>query len=437
MESELEMDRREFGLFSLGTVAAATAGVPVPLAPAYAQDSSLPRSIAQLPPDLRGLMTRSFAKFSDAEYARREQLMTRVMGEANVDYVLLVTWQRIGSTTEWITGWPGWTEATTVYKPGERMTMFVEYYNHIPLAQRMARNCDVQWAEDRGTARAIEELKRRGAKRVGVIGPLLVPRYRQLEAAFPTVSLDREYTNLRIYEKSEEEIAWFRIGCALSDAAMSTLVKEAKPGMTENELANLVERGYVPHGGSHIIHFIGSTSMAKPEVYVPLQFHSQRRLAAGDVVFCELSSAFWGYSGQVLRSFTVEAEPTQLYRDLHATAESVFDSITKIIRPGTTAEEMIEATALVEKNGFTTCDDVVHGYGGGYFQPIIGSKSRPAANQPKITLRENMCMVVQPNVITTDKTAGVQTGEMIRVTKTGFETLHTTPRGLLRSSQAI
>jgi Xaa-Pro aminopeptidase len=170
---------------------------------------------------------------------------------------------------------------------------------------------------------------------------------------------------------------------------------------------------------------------------VPRQFPAQRRLAPGDAVFCELSSAFWGYSGQVLRSFTIEAEPTQLYRDLHATAEAVFDSVTKAIRPGATIEDLIAATADVEKNGFTTCDDVVHGYGGGYFQPIIGSKSRPAATTPKIVLQENMCMVVQPNVITRDKTAGVQTGEMVRVTRTGFETLHNMPRGFFRSGQIV
>jgi Xaa-Pro aminopeptidase len=207
--------------------------------------------------------------------------------------------------------------------------------------------------------------------------------------------------------------------------------------MTESELADLVERGYVPHGGLHIIHFIGTTSMTKPDVYVPLQFHSQRRLERGDVVFCELSSAFWGYSGQVLRTFTIEAEPTQLYRDLHATAEAVYDNIVKVIRPGATIEDLIEVTSIIEENGFTTCDDVVHGYGGGYFQPIIGSKSRPAASTPKIVLKENMCMVVQPNVISRDKIAGVQVGEMVRVTKSGFESLHNVPRGLFRSGQIL
>ena len=431
---DIAMDRREFGMLSLASVAA-TAGAVAPHA--LAQQTALPRSIAQLPGDLRALMEQSFPKFSDAEYARRERLLGQLMERAEVDHIVIVTWQRVGNATEWITAWPGFIEAITVFKPGERMVMFVEYYNHIPLAERMVRNCDVHWSEDRGIAKAIEELKRRGARRVGIIGPLLVPRYRQLEAAFPTVGLDGDYIRLRIYEKSEEEIAWFRIGCALSDAAFSNLVREARPGMSETELANLVERGYVPHGGSHIIHFIGATSMAAPNVHVPLQYHSQRRLQPGDVVFCELSSAFWGYSGQVLRTFTVEAEPTPLYRDLHATAEAVYDKVTKAIRPGATIEDLIEATSDVEKNGFTTCDDVVHGYGGGYFQPIIGSKSRPAASTPKIVLRENMCMVVQPNVITRDKSAGVQVGEMVRVTKDGFETLHNMPRGLFRSGQIV
>jgi Xaa-Pro aminopeptidase len=398
---------------------------------------SVPRSIAQLPAELRALLGQSFARFSDDEYARRERLLGQVMDRAGVDHLVLVTWQRVGNATEWITAWPGSVEALTVLKPGERMTMWVEYYNHLPLARRMARNCDVHWSEDRGIGKAIEELGRRGAKRVGVIGPLLVPRFRQLEAAFPAVGLDGEYTRLRIYAKSDEEIEWFRIGAALSDAALSNLVKEARPGMAETELADLVERGYVPHGGGHVIHFIGATSMASPSVSVPLQFPSQRRLARGDIVVCELSSAFWGYSGQVLRTFTVEAEPTQLFRDLHATAEAVYDAVTRAIRPGATLEDLIEATAAVETNGFTTCDDVVHGYGGGYFQPIIGSKSRPAASIPKIVLQANMCMVVQPNVITRDQTAGVQVGEMVRVTRDGCESLHTLPHGLLRTGQIV
>jgi hypothetical protein len=46
-------------------------------------------------------------------------------------------------------------------------------------------------------------------------------------------------------------------------------------------------------------------------------------------------------------------------------------------------------------------------------------------------------MVVQPNVITRDEKAGVQFGELVRVTKTGFESLHRTAHGLFRAGQTI
>jgi hypothetical protein len=41
-------------------------------------------------------------------------------------------------------------------------------------------------------------------------------------------------------------------------------------------------------------------------------------------------------------------------------------------------------------------------------------------------------VVIQPNVVTTDGMAGVQTGEMVSITETGIEPLHSVPRGFLR-----
>ncbi|HYL25947.1 MAG TPA: M24 family metallopeptidase, partial [Burkholderiales bacterium] len=153
----------------------------------------------------------------------------------------------------------------------------------------------------------------------------------------------------------------------------------------------------------------------------------------GDIVFCELSGSFWDYSGQVLRSFTVGAEPTALYRDLHATAEAAFDAVTAVVRHGTTMEEILDAAGVIEEHGFTVCDDLMHGFGGGYFPPILGTKSRPAGPLPRMTLEENMTLVVQPNVIARDRPAGVQVGELIRVTHTGYERLHHAPRGFFRA----
>jgi Xaa-Pro aminopeptidase len=51
---------------------------------------------------------------------------------------------------------------------------------------------------------------------------------------------------------------------------------------------------------------------------------------------------------------------------------------------------------------------------------------------PSIALAEGMTVVVQPNVVTPDGSAGVQTGELLHLTATGSERLHAFPRGLHR-----
>jgi Xaa-Pro aminopeptidase len=386
----------------------------------------------ELAPRLRAIVAQEYPRFSDAEYARRHRALQAVMEHAGVDHLLVVTDHRTGNAPQWVTGWPGTVEAYVIVKPGETMTMHVEWFNHFPLAKKLAKSCDVRWGEHRGIALTIAELKRRGAKRVGLMGPLMARKQRELEKEFSLVELDAEYVRLRLI-KSEEELDWLRIGAAFSDAGFASLLAGTKPGLTERELGNLVERAYVGEGGTTFIHFIGVTSMAEPRLFVPPQFHSSRRVAQGDVVFCELSGSFWDYSGQVLRSFTVGAEPTPLYRDLHAAAEAAFDAVTGVVRHGTTMDEILQAAGVIEERGFTVCDDLMHGFGGGYFPPVLGTRSRPAGPLPKMTLEENMTVVVQPNVISREAPAGVQVGELIRVTRTGYERMHQAPRGFFRT----
>jgi Xaa-Pro dipeptidase len=385
----------------------------------------------QLEPRLRAILEQEYPRFSETEYARRHLELKKVMERSDVDHLLIVTDHRSGNAPQWVTGWPGTVEAYAVFKPGEQVTMHVEWLNHLPLAKRIAKAVDVHWGEHRGIAKTVDELKRRGAKRVGLIGPLAVSKYKVLEEHFKLVPLDGEYVRLRLV-KSAEEIDWLRIGAAFSDAGLKELIEHTRPGMCERELANLVERAYVGQGGTTFIHYIGVTSMADPHICVPPQFASSRKTEAGDVVFCELSAYWWDYAGQVLRSFTVGAEPTPLYRELHATAEAAFDAVTGIIRHGTTIQEIVDAAIVIEQRGFTIYDDLMHGFGGGYFPPILGTRSRPAGPLPQMTLEENMTVVVQPNVVTPDHKAGVQVGELIRVTKTGFERLHSAPRGFFR-----
>jgi Xaa-Pro aminopeptidase len=203
--------------------------------------------------------------------------------------------------------------------------------------------------------------------------------------------------------------------------------------LSERDLGDLVERAYVAQGGVNAIHFFGVTPMAAPQLGAPAQFPGNRRVARGDVVVAEISAAFWEHSGQVLRSFTVDAHPTPLYRDLHAVADSAFDAVAGMLKAGVLPQQVVDATGMIEAAGFTIIDDLLHGYGGGYLPPILGSKSRPSAHIPDAPFRAGMVVVIQPNVVTPDGKAGVQTGEMVLITETGIEKIHDVPRGFVRA----
>jgi len=390
----------------------------------------------QLEPRLAQIHAAEYPRFSDTEMARRRAALELVMRHADVDHLLVCGEQRAGTGVGWLTSWSATTEAIVIVAPPERQVMYMEWYNHWPLAKLLARDTEVRWGEHRGIDKVIADLKTRKVKRLGFMGFLGLSKLRKLEAAFgPLVDLNHEYVKLRLI-KSAEEIDWMRIACALTDLAIGALRREARTGMTERELGALCEAAYHPHGGVTFIHYFLATPMADPQYCVPRQLASGRKIRKGDVIATEITAQFFDYPGQVLRSFVVASEPTPLFRRLHETAEAAFDAVTGVIRHGTTMQQIIDAAEVIEDAGFTVYDDLMHGFGGGYFPPVLGSRSRPAGPLPHLTLQAGMTCVVQPNVVTPDQRAGVQVGELVLVTESGFERLHAADRGFFRIGDA-
>jgi Xaa-Pro dipeptidase len=388
-----------------------------------------------LPPNLQRIVDAEYPRFSDGEMARRRAAMETVLMEAGCDHLVFYGANRAGSSVQWLTQWPVTTEAVGVFSPGKADALFLQYVNHPPLARRLADKAEtVEWGGESSIRKAIAALEKRGARenKVAVIGPLNFDAHAALSARFGKVTnLNRTYVKLRRM-KSAEELDWFRIGAWLSDRGMEGLHNAIRVGVSERALADAIERGYVGLGGTTGIHFIGTTPMRDPQVAAPSQYHSSRRVAVGDIVFSEITATFWDHSGQVLRSFTVGEEPTPLYRDLHAAADAAFDAIVNVLRAGATPAQVVEASGVIEDAGFTVIDDILHGYGGGYFPPILGTKSRPGASVPEEPFEAGMMVVVQPNVTTRDGKAGVQTGECLLITPSGTERMHDYPRGFAR-----
>jgi Xaa-Pro dipeptidase len=393
------------------------------------------KPVSQLVSEIRSryadLLDLDYPRFSVGEMARREGLLADIIATHNLDALIAVEAMRAGTATGWITGWPITAEAVTLIMPDARRRMFIQHFNHLPLARRLANNTEVLWGEAGGlrlAANAVQKTKSAKA-RVGVIGRIPVAQAEMLSGMFDVVDKNRAYTQVRLV-KSDEELRWLELAADLTDVAVTALAEGAKPGMSERELHAMVQTPYLPFGATNFIHYFQTDSMTASDSAVPRQYPSGRKLRSGDVLSTELSVDYWGYTGQVLRTFFIGEQPNALYRDLHAVADAVLDAILDRMRPGVHVRDLVAASQQIEEAGFTIIDDLIHGYGGGYLPPVLGSQSRPAAGEaPDMTLSSGMALVVQPNVVTRDWKAGVQTGNLVVVTDTGVRSLQKFPRG--------
>ena len=391
-----------------------------------------PRSTAASAVD--ALLADDLPRFSPAEHARRRDWLLEQLADHNLDRVIVYGANRAGSAIDWLSGWPVTREAVLLVEPDGPDLLLVQFRNHVPQATQLVRpDVIVRWAGPSTLDRLRDELITRGdsAQRVGVIGPLAHGAAAGLAATVGAlVPLDAAHTRARLV-KSAEEVDWLRAGAVLSDAGIAGIADALAPGLDERGVVAAAERAYVPRGGRTHICYVMTTAMDAPDRAVPGQYPTARPLHHRDVVSVELSAAFWGHAGQVLRTFTLGAPPTGLYTELHDVATAAFDAVAAVVRPGTPPAELRAAAGLIEDAGFTTIDDLVHGFGGGYLPPVVTSRSHTDVPLPEVALQEGMTIVIQPNVVTRDGRAGVQTGELILVTGGGYERLHAAPSGLM------
>ncbi len=373
------------------------------------------------------------AGFSAAEFQRRWEAVRQCMRAAEVGVLLAFGSRGAAHEVQYLSGYPVSGEAVLVFPLDGSPTLLVHYENHVPDARRLSVFEDVRPRGEDAVGATIAVLREKGrAGSVGVAGPLSFRRHAALSDALGAapVDLETELARLRL-TKSAEEMEMIGAGAALSDAALLALRRDARPGLSEHDLVAIVEAAYLPEGGATHIHYLGATSMAEPDLCAPRQFATGRKLSAGDVILTELSAAWGGYYGQVLRTLTVGAEPAREYSRLHALAVAVYDEVCEAIRPGASSETILDIAERIHEAGCTIYDDLVHCAVGGVYAPFLRTRRTTRGAGHSFTFEEDMVIVVQPNVVTPDQRMGVQVGDMLRVTATGVESFHSVPREIL------
>ncbi|TAK10233.1 aminopeptidase P family protein [bacterium] len=367
-----------------------------------------------------------FPRFSKTEIANRHTSVGKLMDQNNVHALLVYGAGRYASEIYWLTDWPGGREAYVLFQQDQEPVLLVQLYNHVPMARVLSVVRDVRWAGANTGNGVTAVLQERGLanRRIGLVGGIPHTQYQKMRERFPQaefVDLNGKFRMLRTI-KSQEEIERIRLASKLTDQSMQALTDGIKPGMREDELPALIEPVYLKAGGYAGIHFMTSMPMREPHFPVPAQYQCDRRLQRGDCLITEISGSYWGYSGQIHRTYSLGEGPTPEWKKLHDVAVEAFETLAAVIKDGTSTREAEEAAEIIHRRGYSIYDDLIHG--ANQYPPIFQTKTTRRHDSPEITFRENMVIVIQPNVITKDEKMGLQFGETLLVKKNGCETLN-------------
>jgi Xaa-Pro aminopeptidase len=357
--------------------------------------------------------------------AGRHAAVYRLIDEANVEALLVYSSGLQSAELYWLTDHPGTRESYVLMQPGAEPVVLIQLYNHVPLARALSVIKDVRWAGPRTGRTVADLLKERNLKRVGVAGSVPFNQYAAFSREAELVDLSAGLRTLRSL-KSDAEIERLRIASKLTDDSMRALQEQLRPGLREDELAAILEPVYLSQGGYAGIHFMTSMPMREPCFPVPAQHQSNRILQPGDCLITEISGYYWGYGGQIHRTYSLGEGPTPEWQRLHDVAVEAFEAIFATIKEGVSSREIEEVAEVIHRRGYTIYDDLLHG--NAQLPPIIQTRTTRRHEDPEVILRENMVLVIQPNVITPDEKMGLQFGETVVVRKNGCESLDTFPR---------
>ena len=226
--------------------------------------------------------------------------------------------------------------------------------------------------------------------------------------------------------KSPEEIEAIREAGRVATAALAETGPQVHAGMTELEVAALLE-GALRRGGSEWFPF--PTIIASgPRTALPHARTSRRVVAPGDLLLIDFGAIVDGYCSDVTRTVVVGAEPTERQREIHGLVHRAQRAALQGLRSG-----------LSGRQGDALARDVIEqaGYGDAFGHSLGHGVGLEVHEGPRLArtadevLEPSAVVTVEPGVYL-EGWGGVRIEDDVVLKPTGAELLTEYPRDLTR-----
>jgi ectoine hydrolase len=371
--------------------------------------------------------------FSDAEFARRHQIVREFMDEQGLDCLLITgnnsIWERGWANIRWVSNYMGTMEldCTCVF-PREGDPMLAVLGLNARLPDRLARSVipDVRGALNTAgvVVDRIAELGL-GNGRIGIVTPapfidIAHDHHVALTEAFPEAEFPRfsdEFWLKRIV-MSDEELACLDEAGRIGDLAVQAIMDRLKPGMREVDLFNIIYDVFSAEGAENpCMVLAGSEDMRNPTSAFQRPRPIDREISANDVLLLELGARDpHGYEAQTGKPIVFGTPPAEYQAMLDTCLEAYF-AIVDVLKPGCTAADIRRAGQVIQDRGYTVVAPLVHGV----FNPLdagpfVGTSHRPDKDVP---LQPGMGLCVEIHPCSEDVVKGVFLGDTFVITEDG------------------
>jgi Xaa-Pro dipeptidase len=230
--------------------------------------------------------------------------------------------------------------------------------------------------------------------------------------------------------KTRDELACLRTACRITERAVVGVQEALAPGVRQTDLsATLVRRAFELGATTNMLEAIWQVMPNSREAGVwtthgdlalPL-LPTDRELAAGDVLWTDISMTYHGYCSDFGRTWIVGGKPTARQQDQFRQWRHILDAVLGVTRAGVTSGDLARAAIAANGGRKPWLPHFYLGHGIGTYPaeaPMIGTDLGEEFDDTFV-FPPGMVLVLEP-VVWEDGTGGYRSEEIIVITEDGY-----------------
>jgi Xaa-Pro aminopeptidase len=230
--------------------------------------------------------------------------------------------------------------------------------------------------------------------------------------------------------KTPDELACIRTACRITDQAMVDVQAALAPGIRQIDLsAGFMRRAFELGATASMLEPIWQVMPKRKadgvwtshgDLALPL-LTTERKLAAGDVLWTDVSITYAGYCSDFGRTWLVGQQPTPRQQAQFEKWREIMESVLEVTRPGATAADLGRAATKANGGSRPWLPHFYLGHGIGVNAaetPMIGTDLGDEFDE-NFVFEPGMVLVLEP-VVWEDGTGGYRSEEIIVITPEGW-----------------